>query len=90
MIQVADMSGAGSPVVCRIASSSLGVAVSAAQSDRTIPGNFSPGFKAAVLRDGGIMAFRHLPVFTAEKDTVGVAGTPVPIGCAFTKLEDSQ
>ncbi|MBD1548554.1 hypothetical protein [Roseibium aggregatum] len=83
MIQVADMSDAGSPAVCRIVLSGLGEAVSVSQGGCNISGDSIPGMKAAFLRDGGPWALRQFPVFTEEEDTVSDAGYPAPVGCAF-------
>lgn len=90
MIQVADMAGAGSPVVRRIVLSDLGHAIPALQSERDTSGDVQAGTGAWFPRGGVFRALRRFPVFTEEEDTASDAGYPVPIGCAFIKLEDSQ
>lgn len=82
MIQVADMSGAGSPAVCRIVLSDSGNAVSASRRGRNICGDSNLGMMSAILWDCGFVALRQFPVFTEEENTVSDAGIPAPSGCA--------
>ncbi|WP_346896723.1 hypothetical protein [uncultured Roseibium sp.] len=84
MIEVAERSGAGSPVVRYIVSSALGRTVSVFRGANGMSGADAGGF-----RFGRLSAEGRISDFSKEEAASG-AGCPSAFGCAFTKLEDGQ